>query len=41
MDDVDLDDSGITVIGKGQRQQWMPIGYTVVEATWEYLQSRA
>ena len=39
--DVNLDDGGITVMGKGRRQRWMPIGYTVVEATWEYLQARA
>ena len=24
--DVDLDDGGITVMGKGRRQRWMPIG---------------
>ena len=39
--DVDLDTAGVTVMSKGRRQRWMPIGYTVVEATWEYLQARA
>ena len=39
--DVDIDEAGITVMGKGGRQRWMPIGYTVVEAIWEYLQARA
>ena len=39
--DVDLDGGGVTVLGKGRRQRWMPIGDTVVEATWEYLQARA
>lgn len=39
--DVDMHDGGITVMGKGRRERWMPIGGTVVEAIWEYLQVRA
>ena len=38
--DVDLDGGGITVMGKGSRERWMPIGRRVVEALWEYLQAR-
>ena len=39
--EVDLDGGGVTVMGKGSRQRWMPIGYTVIEAVWEYLKVRA
>ena len=38
--DVDLGAGGVTVMGKGRRQRWMPIGARVVEALWEYLQAR-
>jgi len=38
--DVDLEDAGVKVMGKGRRQRWMSIGNTVVEAIWEYLQDR-
>ena len=39
--DVDLDDGGVLVMGKGRRERWMPIGSTVTVAFWEYKQARA
>jgi len=38
--DVDLDGSGVLVMGKGRQERWMPIGGTVLESFWEYMQSR-
>ena len=38
--DVDLDDGGILVMGKGRRERWMPIGANVIETFWEYMQAR-
>ena len=41
LQNVDLDSGGVLVMGKGRRERWMPVGTTVVEAFWEYMQARA
>jgi len=41
VNDVDLDAGAILVMGKGRKQRWMPVGSTVQELLWEYLQVRA
>jgi site-specific recombinase XerD len=40
VNDVDLDAGAILVMGKGRKQRWMPVGSTVQELLWGYLQVR-
>ena len=39
-DGIDIDGGGITVMGKGRRERWMPLGAAAIDALWEYLQIR-
>lgn len=39
-DSVDLDSGVILVMGKGRKERWMPIGASVQEALWAYLQAK-
>lgn len=40
VDDIDLDNAMIKVMGKGRRERWMPLGETSLLALWDYLQVR-
>ena len=40
VDDVDLDDGSIKVLGKGGKERWMPFGSACTEALWDYLRLR-
>ena len=41
IDDVDIDDSRILVMGKGGKERWMHLGHSALEGLWEYLQARS
>ena len=41
IEDVDIDQAAILVMGKGRRERWMPLGTVAMEALWNYIQERA
>lgn len=38
---IDIDDGVVRVMGKGRRERGMPLGASVIEALWGYLQARS